>query len=72
MVRITIDKGVWMTSGKLETLYHEDCPKPGCRSTRLHYPDFLVGPYCPECKTTLLGPDITEGYGKRIAYHLEA
>jgi len=71
MVQITIDKGIWAPTGKLETLCHEYCPRLGCKSTRLNYPDFLVAPFCPECKTTLLGPDLTEGYGKRIAYHLE-
>ena len=72
MVQITIDRGIWSSTGKSEMLYHEYCQNPGCRTGRLNYPDFLVSPYCPECKTTLLGPDLTEGYGKRIAYHLEA
>jgi len=72
MVKITMDRGIWMSSGEFETLLHEWCPNPGCNALKLHYPDFLVAPYCPECKTSLLGPALTEGHGKRIAYHLEA
>ena len=71
MVQITIDKGIWISTEKIETLYHEYCPKLGCNSGQLHYPDFLLSPYCPQCKTPLLGQALTEGYGKRIAYHLE-
>lgn len=68
MIKIRIDHGWWPAGDKMETLYHEDCYK--C-STAAFYPDHTNGVTCPRCKVKLLGIDFMEGYGKRMAYHLE-
>jgi len=73
MVKITIGKGKWNKEQFFRELRWEACPNPRCRMGELHYPDFLETPSCPECKTKLIGAKkgLEEGYGKRIAYHLE-
>lgn len=72
MIKIKIDRGWWVNGRKMETLYHEYCSNPLCSAPRLHYPDHLTDANCPECRTKLKGIGFMEGYGKRIAYHLEA
>ena len=72
MVKITIDKGFWQDGRVQVTLYHEDCPNPNCISSPLHYPCYLVAPYCPECKADLLGAQLVGRSAGRIEYHLEA
>jgi hypothetical protein len=72
MVRITIDKGLWLKSPLPVTLYHETCPKHNCTARPLHYPSYLVAPYCPECKTNLLGTRLVVDSANRVEYHLEA
>ncbi len=71
MTKIIISKGFWQKTKKHETLYREYCPNSKCNSRRLYYPNYVDDAYCPECKTDLVGRDLVEGYGKRIAYHLE-
>ena len=72
MVKLQITKGKWQKGITLHTLIWEYCHNPDCKMVgRLHYPTFLIGPHCPECKTDLIGHRLVEGHGKRMAYHLE-
>lgn len=72
MVKIRIDKGLWLKSPQPVTLYHETCPNHNCIARPLHYASYLVEPYCPECKTSLLGTRLVVDTANRVEYHLEA
>lgn len=70
MVKITIKKGDW--KGFERELLWQNCPNPKCDAGELHMPDYMKEAHCPDCKTGLIAPNLVEGHGKRIAYHLEA
>jgi len=71
MTRIKINRGRWKREAVIRNILMEDCPDPDCGNTDLFYPEFMPDAHCPDCKTDLLGRDLVEGHGKRIAYHLE-
>ena len=70
MVKITITKGKWKNEVGIKTIFCEVCPNPDCPTQELEYPNYLIEPNCPDCKTPLMGKEVAEGYGKRINYHL--
>jgi len=62
-----IKKGKWQ--GKMtDGLIFEDCPNLKCKNVELHYPDYMNGPHCPDCKTELVGGDLLK-IKHRVAYH---
>jgi hypothetical protein len=72
MVKIRITKGKWEKIVAPQTLLWEECSNQSCTTGILHYPNYMKGPFCPDCKTMLLGGDLVKGQPPRIAYHLGA
>ena len=73
MIKIRTEPGLWEGMGVAQDLHFENCPTLNCLGGELHYPSWLKKPYCPYCRKFMPGKiwGVMEGYGKRIAYHLE-
>lgn len=69
---LKLKQGAWSGSRKNEDLIYEVCSNPKCTCSELHYPRHLPGPFCPDCKTKLIGNFLLKGQKQRIVYHLEA
>jgi hypothetical protein len=71
MIVLKIKKGKWKNGNIKRDLIYEVCPTKSCDDTELHYPDYISGPHCPDCKKGLIGSGLIKFAG-RVSYHLGA
>ena len=74
MVRIKLRSGYW--KNKRSELMWEKCPNPKCENfgDYLHYPDWMVEPHCPQCKSNLPGQtlQLVRESSNRVNFHLSS
>jgi len=71
MIKIVKKWGFWLNGADLAQLITESCSNPDCKGPKLYYPAGHNKPRCSSCGKYLIGPQLLEGHGKRMAYHLE-
>ena len=71
MKSIKIKNERWPSySDQLKDVYLEICPNEKCRKdVMLRYPTTSIKPYCPDCKTDLVGDLLVKSTLARFAYH---
>ena len=69
MIKVTEKMGFWHKSAVKILLYYEECPNAACPNDELHYPVYMREPFCPECKTKLIGGKLASTLAFRTIYH---